>query len=144
MCQLIQKAEDVQKTETIKDHLSEKSSMDNHSNPITINGDVHDPKIVPGNMSYRALKQNNCLPFRPAIIKESHFVILTLILIINLSKRQENQLKIIFKKTHKIGTSQKQSTPQTLIIGDSILSGVNQKGLRNKVDCQPVSGASVD
>ena len=52
MCQLIQKAEDVQKAETIKDHLSVESSMDNHSNPITINEDVHNPKIVPGNMSY--------------------------------------------------------------------------------------------
>ena len=52
MCQLIQKAEDVQKAETIKDHLSVESSMDNHSNPITINEDVNDSKIIPGNMSY--------------------------------------------------------------------------------------------
>ena len=35
-------------------------------------------------------------------------------------------------------------TPQTLITRDSIISGANQKGLRNKVECQPVSGALVD
>ena len=44
----------------------------------------------------------------------------------------------------KSETSPKHSSLQTLIIGDSILSGINQRGLRNKVECQPISGASVD
>ena len=67
---------------------------------------------------------------------------------INLNNKPQQKTgkstKFFLKKTHKIGTSQKQSTAQTLIIGDSIFPGVNQKGLRNKDECQPVSGASVD
>ena len=33
---------------------------------------------------------------------------------------------------------------KTLMIGDSLLSGVNKKGLRNNVHCQPFPGATVD
>ena len=145
MCQLIQKAEDVQKAETIKDHLSVESSMDNHSNPITINEDVNDSKIVPGNMSYSQALNNKQLPPIQTRNNQRKSPCDT---DTNLNNKPQQKTGKSTKnsppKSNKIGTSQKQSTPQTLIIGDSILSGVNQKGLRNKVECQPVSGASVD
>ena len=36
------------------------------------------------------------------------------------------------------------STVKTLLIGDSLLSGVNKKGLRNNVYCQPIPGANIN
>ena len=59
-------------------------------------------------------------------------------------KSQTKSAKSHSHNAAKSETSPKQSSLQTLIIGDSILSGINQRGLRNKVECQPISGASVD
>ena len=36
------------------------------------------------------------------------------------------------------------STVKTILIGDSLLSGVNKKGLRSNVYCQPLPGANIN
>ena len=39
--------------------------------------------------------------------------------------------------------SSSNASAKTLLIGDSLLSSVNKKGLRNNVHCQPFPGATV-
>ena len=75
------------------------------------------------------------------ILRKNQLVIQTQFQAENL---RQNQQKNHSHNAIKSETSSKQSLSQTLIIGGSILSGINQRGLRNKVECQPVSGASVD
>lgn len=50
-------------------------------------------------------------------------------------------------KTYQSQTSKQQNGHEqgrTLIIGDSIVSGINRKGLKNRVECHPVPGATID
>ena len=106
---------------------------------------MNDSKIVPGNMSYSQAINTKQLPPIQTRNNQNKSPCDT---DTNLNNKPQQKTgkstKNSSQKTHKIRISQKQSTPQTLIIGDSILSGVKQKGLRNRVECQPVSGASVD
>ena len=60
---------------------------------------------------------------------------------------QNNQSKRVNKSTDKpIKTviSRKTTASKTLLIGDSILSGINKKGLNKNVECHPISGATVE
>ena len=142
MCQLIQKAESVQKSESVQDHLSIDSSIDNQSKPITIDDDVNNPKTVPGNLTYSQALGAKQLPSISTddTQKKSTGDPNP----ISSRKSQTKSAKSHSQNAAKSETSPKQSSLQTLIIGDSILSGINQRGLRNKVECQPISGASVD
>lgn len=44
----------------------------------------------------------------------------------------------------KQNDGQYQGSSRTLIIGDSIVNGINRKGLTNNVECQSVPGATID
>ena len=100
------------------------------------------PKTVPGNLTYsQALgaKQLPPIPNDDTQKKSTGDP--------NPISSRKSQTKSANSHSHnaaKSETSPKQSSLQTLIIGDYILSGINQRGLRNKVECQPISGASVD
>ena len=63
------------------------------------------------------------------------------------NKKSQKQSGQSTKGPHeRAGSSEasKQSTAPTLLIGDSILSGVNHRGLKSNIECQPISGATVD
>ena len=57
---------------------------------------------------------------------------------------QSKSAKTSSDKLVNSGISQTQPVSRTLFIGDSILSGINQKGLKSKVDCQAIPGATID
>ena len=40
--------------------------------------------------------------------------------------------------------SHRPAASKTLLIGSSILSGINRKGLNKNIDCNPIPGATVD
>ena len=60
---------------------------------------------------------------------------------------QISQIKPVNKasdKPIKPVISHRPTPSKTLLIGDSILSGINKKGLNKNVECHPISGATVD
>ena len=60
---------------------------------------------------------------------------------------QNSQFKPVNKasdKPNKPVISCRETASKTLLIGDSILSGINKKGLNKNVECHPISGATVD
>ena len=64
------------------------------------------------------------------------------------SKNSQNgQFKPVNKasdKPIKPVISRRPTASKTLLIGDSILSGINKKGLNKNVECHSISGATVD
>ena len=58
---------------------------------------------------------------------------------LGVSKAQQNQGPQKSKRSKVTPT-----TPKTLIIGDSIINGINQRGLKNYVHCSGISGATVE
>lgn len=60
---------------------------------------------------------------------------------------QRNQSKQVNKSSDKpIKTiiNRRLTASKTLLIGDSILSGINKKGLNRNIECHPIPGATVD
>ena len=57
------------------------------------------------------------------------------------SKKNTNQ-RFIQTGMHNMG--QTQDISRTLLIGDSILNGINRKGLSNYVECHSIPGATID
>ena len=62
------------------------------------------------------------------------------------SKNSQNNQPINKSTDKPIKTiiSHRPKATKTLLIGDSILSGINKKGLNKNVECHPISGATVD
>ena len=65
------------------------------------------------------------------------------------NETQENQNVQLHKKNEgprKLAETNRTNTQtnKTLLIGDSLLSGVNRKGLKNNVHCAPFPGATID
>ena len=122
MCQLIQKAESLQKSESVQDHLSIDSSIDKQSKPLTINDDVNNPKTVPGNLTYSQALGAKQLPTIQTDDTQKKSTGDP-----NPISSRKSQTKSTKKHSHnaaKSETSSKQSSSQTLTIGDSILSGI--------------------
>lgn len=144
MCQLIQKADAVQKNKSINEQQIFKSRVDNHSEAVTINDTASEAKTVPGNSTYSEVLMNNEPSQLPPSQKGSKQVNLPKDADKNPQQSQFRSTKTSSDKSVKSGTNQKQPMSRTLFIGDSILSGVNQKGLNSKVDCQAIPGATID
>ena len=92
-----------------------------------------EPPVYPGTSSYSAAAALNIN--KAGDIKSG-------------SKNSENsQIKPVNKasdKPIKPVISHRPTPSKTLLIGDSILSGINKKGLNKNVECHPISGATVD
>ena len=103
--------------------------------------DERQPAIIPGTLSYSAAtatnnekSQNKAEAEKQPSMKGS-------------KKSQCNQSKQGNKPSGRpIQTviGHRTTQPKTLLIGDSILSGINKKGLNRNVECHPISGATVD
>ena len=143
MNQLVEKSKNVQPTERNQNHITE----NNRPKTVTINTTHDTVTVSPGTQTYRDILVTS----EPALQPQSE----------NLhshknvpSSRETNSADSKSRKSNprkknkngknnKPGTSQEQSPTQTLIIGDSILSGINPKGLKNNVSCQSYSGATL-
>lgn len=108
---------------------------------------VDEPNIVPGHNSYsRAVKSNT--------VQKTNKVDKT-------TKQKNTAQQRSHKQANALLTTDTSNAPsnnrqrnqpspfsnhstKTLMIGDSLLSGVNKKGLRNNVHCQPFPGATID
>ena len=92
-----------------------------------------EPLVFPGTSSYSAAAALN---INKAGDKKSEA-----------KNSQNSQIKPVNKasdKPIKPVISHRPTPSKTLLIGDSILSGINKKGLNKNVECHPISGATVD
>lgn len=153
MSQLIQNAEAVQKTEKAQNHVTIDSSEDHRSKSVEINSIDRTcvSKVTPGTRTYSEVLSDNKSVHQPPVHNENAQTHQNTQNNKNSSSKKSNSRKSKSGKTTEISfdkgpaTSQHQSSAsRALIIGDSILSGINQKGLKNNVECQPISGATID
>ena len=143
MSQLIQKAEKVQKNAQIQEHVTISSSLQNQSSSSTPTDMVNNSNTVPGNSSYSEAVRNIPLPPNPVTSARQNPPC-------DKDKRNKKAQKQSGQSTngpHERAVSSEtnqQPTAPTLLIGDSILSGVNRRGLKSNIECLPISGATVD
>lgn len=142
MCQLIQKADYVHKNKTVQEHVILEPCVDNHSEVVTINDTMSESKTVPGTSTYSEVLRNNEPLQQPPIQKRNNKANQPKDM--DKNKKQSKSAKTSSDKLVNSGISQTQPVSRTLFIGDSILSGIHQKGLKSKVDCQAIPGATID
>ena len=103
----------------------------------------NEPPVSPGTSSYSAATASNIEKRRNNVVNQQQTNPNR-----NRSKNsQNNQPELVNKaseKSIKPVINRRPTTSKTLLIGDSILSGINKKGLNRNVECQSVSGATVD
>ena len=143
MCQLAEKGKNTQQKERNQNHINE----DNQPKTVTINSTDDIAIVSPGTQTYHDILGTN----EPVQQPQSEHVNRhqnipsrretngTNSKSSKSKSRKENQND----KENRPGTSQEQSPSRTLIIGDSILSGINPKGMKNNVACQSYSGATL-
>ena len=127
-------------------HLST-STISDDSNFLTLsetNGD--DPKLIPGGASYCEIVTNRLKEQNSKLIKDTN---LEPKQTAHTKKKQQTDRENKQNDKHEKYIKNKQSdirdhNARTLIIGDSIISGINKKGLMSRVECQPVPGATID
>ena len=102
-----------------------------------------DSKLFPGSRTYSSAVVNGPEKSKPnsnkVVMTDKH--VLTCEAIKNNKQNSRTPEKSIPSQTSK---ENKQPTGRTLLIGDSVLSGINKKGLRKGVECKSVSGATID
>ena len=143
MGQLMQKAKSAQEKESNKEHVSINSTIENQPKS-TANANVNNPVTVPRTNSYCEAVRNIPLPPNAVVNAKKN-------LHSDKDTGNSNQNKRSGKKSGqsangvvRTGTSQENGIPPTLLIGDSILSGVNRTGLKRSVECQTKPGATLD
>lgn len=134
------------------------TSISDDSNFVTLSETREDIRMTPGGATYSEILTGSK--------KDRTVSVETRDKSVNKNKKGRNQKGNSKDSTVKSSQSSKQSstknqkqqtTPKdiqnvkehqdsyrTLIIGDSIVSGINRKGLTNKVECQSVPGATID
>lgn len=144
---LLLKSQDVPRSPTIHELSAEPTLGDCY---VTLSTTGDDPPVTPGTASYSEVlitevqnengkTKNNKPPSKGSKSKGNT----------GTSKSTNNKKP---KNDNPMDKQQNPSTPnsdmikqgRTLIIGDSILSGVNRKGLNTNVECQPIPGATID
>ena len=134
-------------------------SIEDETNYVTINATTDDePQVIPGSSTYSDIVSKDPTPIHretnngvnPIINSPgNHASVTDTVTQPNTNKKQNHQ-----NINHKSSTKPNQSRDSTsnmqkrgskiLIIGDSILSGINRKGLSHNVECQPYPGANID
>ena len=128
---------------TVTLDLSHQNSQDHQSHDNSHNESLGhgEPSVTPGVGTYSEAIQINCSPTntqnrttepnepRPLITSQS----------VQNEPRPPNNTSH-FAPRSNVNNSRNQ---KTLLIGDSLLSGVNSKGMKNYVHCQPIPGATV-
>ena len=103
----------------------------------------NEPPVFPGTSSYSAATASNIEKRRNNVVNQQQTNTNR-----NRSKNsQNNQPELVNKvseKPIKPVINRRPTSSKTRLIGDSILSGINKKGLNRNVECQSVSGATVD
>ena len=123
------------------------STISDDSNFFTLcetNGD--DPKLIPGGASYCEIVTNGQKEQNSKLTKDAY---LEPKQSAHTKKKQQTCSENKQNDKHEKNVKNKQSdipdhNARTLIIGDSIISGINKKRLMSGVECQPVPGATVD
>ena len=128
------------------------TSINDVSTFVTLDETKEDSKLTPGGDTYsHVLSKNIGKPevteksvnrkenekhqsFKNGKVKQGHSTNQT-------SNKNTNQ-RFIQTGMHNMG--QTQDTSRTLLIGDSILNGINKKGLTNYVECHSIPGATID
>ena len=87
------------------------------------------PPVHPGTSSYSAAASKTVKPQTKVIDQKE-------------TNKTRNGHKIVDKPIQPI-INPRQTAPKTLLIGDSILSGINMKGLNKNVECHSISGATI-
>ena len=146
MNQLIQKAENVQKTAPVQEPVTVNSSIQiQPSSHIATDKGNNNINIVPGKSTYSEAAGNMILRPNPEASaqenlphdkdkKNSH----------SSKKPQKKSPNVQNERAVNTETNYEEPTAPTLFIGDSILSGVNHKGLKRNIECQSISGATVN
>ena len=125
-------------------HNLSTSTISDDSNFLTLNetnGD--DPKLIPGGASYCEIVTNGQKEQNSKLIKGAN---LEPKQSAHTKKKQQTFSENKQNDKHEKNVKNKQSdipdhNARTLINGDSIISGINKKGLMSRVECQPVPGA---
>ena len=128
-------------------HNLSTSTISDDSNFLTLsetNGD--DPKLIPGGASYCEIVTNRPKEQNSKLIKDTN---LEPKQTAHTKKKQQTDRENKQNDKHEKYIKNKQfdirdHNARTLIIGDSIISGINKKGLMSRVECQPVPGATID
>ena len=142
MGQLMQKAKSAQEKESNKEHVSINSTIENQPKS-TANTSVNNPVIVPGTNTYCEAVRNIPLPPNPVVNAQENLHSDKDTINSNQSKRSGKKSGQSANGVVRTETSQENQIPPTLLIGDSILAGVNRKGLKHSVECQPIPGATL-
>lgn len=146
--QLIQRMDDIPEPNFRKDNLNSNSERNSkqQSEVITLNETpVERLGISPGNKSYsKAAAANIEKHQKKAETKRKPKDVNS-----KKSKNSENTQSNkpadkAFNKPIKTVITQRPTASKTLIIGDSILSGISHKGLCKNIECHPYPGATVD
>lgn len=149
MGELIQKTEIIKKNTQIQD-LPKNTNGGNQPTILTVNDtSLNNSKTVPGNATYSEAVGNIPLPPSPRVNAQQN----------QSDKEDKTNTNSKTKPKKKPAqsnnnqpdraaasnkTSQEQEVGSTLLLGDSILSGINRKGLKSNVECHSISGATVD
>ena len=127
----------------IQEHVTVSPSLQNQSSSSTDTDMVNNSNTVPGNSSYSEAVRNILLPPNPVTSAWQNPPR-------DKDKRSKKAQKQSGQPTNgpreravSSETSQQPTAP-TLLIGDSILSCVNRRGLKSNIECLPISGATVD
>ena len=146
MGQLMQKLKDVQQSEPVQDHVLINSTTESQPKSAN-NANVNTPKTVPGSKTYcEAAVRNIPLPPSPVANaqKNLHSNKDSRTVNQNVHKRSNQNSGQSANEAASTQTRQESPIKPTLLIGDSILSGVNRKGLKRYVECQSIPGATID
>ena len=134
---------DSSKTSTVIMDLSHSNSDGNQ----TLNEDndessvQEEPILTPGMGTYSATIQLNQALRNP----QNRTTEPAELRILNTSRASQNEQRPPHNTSQPASTNTVNNSQnnQTLLIGDSLLSGVNGKGMKNYVHCQPVPGATI-
>lgn len=88
-----------------------------------------EPRATPGSRSYSETVQTNPLPRNNTQ---------------NTQNKNEQRPTINARQSAPRNSTNGDQNRKTLLIGDSLLSGVNVKGLKSYVHCQPIPGATIN
>lgn len=135
------------------------STLDEQPQYVTINATTESqPTLHPGPSSYSDVVSNNP-PQEKEQQRSNHHTEISVVQereneninSINANKNHEHsqeRLSILSERACSEGQPIRRETErqmsQTLIIGDSILSGVNRKGLVQGIECRSIPGATID
>ena len=145
--QLLQKANDPKKLGSVQEHLAvncalseSKENNKQQSEIISLNeSSLEEQAITPGTKSYSevVITDKQTSEKRTEPVRHDRAGTQS----VSSKKKSMNPQSA---KSIKTVISQRPIASKTLIIGDSILSGINKKGLNNDIECHPIPGATVD